>query len=673
MKLKLTLASLLCISAFAFAQSPQSPIEGYTIEIPQKENRAFTKYDLRDYNRPQVVSNPFESNLEAGGAANTAERTTLEIEPFAQLDVLRWGVINKMENGGEILFSSERIGDDYTVKTYNDEIEVVADFTIQVPTSANQVEVMNHHSTGFFNTDANSEFLIFLHYFEGIDPGPEDQVWEVWVVNSNGEILQQLDGYAAETKIDEAGNAKVFTYFADDSDVTINSIDASTWEIENTYTFDADLINFFMGSPFNFITVDGEEYIALAHYKHLFMDNMTLEVFPDNNLVIKLLDFNLQEVKTMHLDIETRYPNAGQFVIPMAEFGVFYRDQTYDISSDIFNPDSKLEVVYGIYYYDMIADNEWSTYMVANEDGEMIHELNEYIIDNFQEMESIDGQDNQLAFLMGADGMATNLAFFNIESWTFELNLEAIHQNDQLSSSFNRIQSGDSYNYLIGLGEPDEENGNIYGVVNEYDRTGNTINRHRFLVPEDVVLFQPILTRWALTPNLYVNDNELYITYIYKQMATNGSIYNNLVVSKDTEEQLVEFRGDTGIGNIIGSTFLTDGNGTLNKMTIQYETGSNEMRTDFYRLPLETVLSVESPTAAQFALYPNPTSSFVNIKSNVSTRSIQIYSITGNLIIDETLGTTEESIDVSALSTGLYIAKIILENGYSQQVKFLKK
>lgn len=92
------------------------------------------------------------------------------------------------------------MGNSYTVKTYSDDVEVVDNFTIQVPASANQVEVMNHYSTGLFSTDADREFLIFLHYFEGVNPGPDDQVWEVWVVNSKGDILKKLDGYAAEPR-----------------------------------------------------------------------------------------------------------------------------------------------------------------------------------------------------------------------------------------------------------------------------------------------------------------------------------------------------------------------------------------------------------------------------------------------------------------------------------------
>lgn len=674
MKLKLFLVAFLFSFAAAIAQAPiQTEQDNYTIKLPVKNTRAFEKYDMKTFNRPQSMTSPFESSNTAIASKNDAARIMDEIEPFAQIDISRWGVIKNIETDGEVLYSSERIANDFYVKTYNEEIEVDESFSIEVPESANQVEVLNHYSSNFFGNNGYGEFLIYLHYFEGDNPGPEDQVWEVWAVNSNGDILKKMQGFAAEAKVDAAGNHKIYTYFDDDTNVKISSHDVSNWEIVDTYIFDSELVYFFMGNPFQFITVDGVEYIALAHYKHLFMDNMTFEVFPDNNLMIKLLDLNLEVVKTMALDIETRYPDAGEFVIPMADFGTFYRDNTYDISSDIFNADSKLEVVYGISYYDMINDNEWKTYMVANEDGEMVHELNEYIIDSFTEMNSIEGHDNQLGFLMGEGGQATNLAFFNIESWNFEINFDAIHNDDRLSSDFNRIPNEDSYHYVIGLGEPDEENGNIYGVVNEYERDGSLYHRQRFLLPQDVVLFQPILTRYALIPNLFVNDNELYYMYVYKQMQDSGSVFNNLVISKDTEDYLVEFRGDTAIGNIIGSTFLTDGNGIFNKMTVQYEIGNGGMLTDFYRLPLETVLGVETSEAVQFTLYPNPTSDFINLKANTATKAIQVYGISGNLLINKILGATQESVNVSALSPGLYIARITLENGASQEVKFIKK
>ena len=674
MKLKLSLVLILFAFFTAFSQSGQSTeTNPNTIKV-DKQNRAFKGFDMKNFNRPKEVGSKFEtidSNILNGNHAS--RNALLEVEPFAQLDVNRWGVISNIDTNGEVLFSSERIGNNFNVKTYDDDIEVVDSFSIEIPENANQVELLNHYSTNFFSTTGNTEFLVYLHYFDDDIPGPEGQIWEIWVINSNGDILEELNGFSAEAKIDAEGNHKFYTYFDNDEDVVINSFDVSTWEIANSYSFPSELIHFFHGSPFNFATIDGEEYAVIAHYKTLFMDNMTMEVFPDNNLEIKILDMNLQEVKAMSLDIETRYPDAGEFTIPMAQFGMFYRDNTYDISKDIFNPDNKLEVVYGIYYYDMIADNEWSTYIVANEDGDVLHELNEYIIDSFTEMNSIDGQDNQLGFLMGADGMATTLGFFNIESWSFDHLFDAVTDGDQLSSSFNRIPSEDSFNYLIGLGQPDEENGNVYGVIGEYERDGSTVTRHRFLLPDEVILFTPILTRFALIPNLFMPNGELYFMYVYKEMQANGSIFNNVVISNETDTPLVEFRGDTSMGNILGSTFLTDGNGTFNKMTIQYETGNDQMTTDFYRLPFDGELSVQGQEDVQFVFFPNPSNGIVNIQANTATSAIQVYGITGNLLLDKPLGATHETIDLSFLANGIYIAKVTMDNGTSQQIKFIKK
>lgn len=58
-------------------------------------------------------------------------------------------------------------------------------------------------------------------------------------------------------------------------------------------------------------------------------------------------------------------------------------------------------------------------------------------------------------------GIASTIGFFNIESWAIDHSFEAITNGDQIESDFNRIPSGDSFHYLIGLGEPDEENGNV--------------------------------------------------------------------------------------------------------------------------------------------------------------------------------------------------------------------
>lgn len=664
---------LFLMMVYISAVSQETDGSRYTIPVSEKNSSLenFKKYDMTQVNRSKAINSIFATD----GEFHTSNRSSnSEIEPFAQIEVERWGVITDMDTNADVFYSIDRpTSTTAEIKTYNNNLEVADSFSLAIPESANQVQVLNHYSSSFFNNDSTNEFLIYVHYFDDEIPGPDGQIWEIWVVNSDGEILQELPAVSADAKIDADGNKKLFTYLDNDEEVLINSFDVSTWEVVDSYSFDTELIHFFMGSPLEFVNVDGEQYIVIARYKHLFMDNNTMEVFPDNNLIIKILDLDFNEVKSISLDIETRYPNGGEFLVPMAQFGMFYKDDRYDVSKNIFNADDKFEVVYGIYYFDMMNDTEWSNYILANEDGEVLKELSEYLIDSFMDMNSLEGHDNQLGFLMGEDGQATSLGFFDIESWTLQSTFYAEHNGDLLSNKFNRIAYEDTYHYLIGLGEPDMIGSDIFGVISEYKISGEEFERHTFELPEDVVLFDPVLTSYALIENLFTENEEQHFMYIYKQQDPNGSaIFNNLVIARDSENILIEFRGDTELGNITGSTFLTDGNGAFDKMTVQYEPG-NRWVTDFYRLPFDTDLGVEDEIQNTFSFYPNPTSGILNFQANLSINSVQVYNILGNLMVDKNLEGTQNQLDLSHLPSGIYLATVSLENGLTKKIKLIKK
>ncbi len=670
MKSKLFLLFMMMVSISAVSQETDG--SRYTIPVNQKNSslEKFKKYDMTQVNRPRLINSIFENGLES----NISNRSNLvEVEAFAQIEVDSWGIISDMETNADVFYSLDRPTSTMAeIKTYDNDLFVVDSFTVEIPESANQVQLLNHYSSSFFNDDSSKEFLVYLHYFDEEIPGPDGQIWEIWVVNGEGEVLKSLNATSAYAKIDAEGNKKLFTYFDNDEDVVIQSFDVSTWEIDNSYSFETELIHFFMGSPFEFVTIADEDYIVVAHYKHLYLDNNTMQVFPDNNLIVKILDLDFNEIKSISLDIDTRYPGAED-VLPMAQFGMFYKDDTYDVSKNIFNADDKFEVVYGIYYFDMMNDTEWSNFILANEDGEILKVLKEYIIDSFMDMNTIEGHDNQLGFLMGEGGQATTLGFFDIESWEIVKTFSAEHNGDLLSSKFNRIAHEDIYHYVIGLGEPDMVGSTMYGVIGEYKISGEEFKRHSFELPDNVVLFDPILTSYSLIPNLFTEDEGQHFMYVYKEQIPNGSaIFNNLVIAKDSDAVLVEFRGDTELGNITGSAFLADSNGKYDKMTVQYEPGDRWI-TDFYRLPFESDLAVEDQIQTAFSFFPNPTSGKLNFQSNVSINSVQVYTILGNLIVNQGLEGTQVQLDLSHLPSGIYLATVNLENGTTKKIKLIKK
>jgi len=68
-------------------------------------------------------------------------------------------------------------------------------------------------------------------------------------------------------------------------------------------------------------------------------------------------------------------------------------------------------------------------------------------------------------------------------------------------------------------------------------------------------------------------------------------------------------------------------------------------------------------------LYPNPTTSILNIEMTQNLKQVSIYSVLGS----EVLRTQNETIDVSGLSNGIFLIKIEDENGNVSTKRFVKK
>ena len=70
-------------------------------------------------------------------------------------------------------------------------------------------------------------------------------------------------------------------------------------------------------------------------------------------------------------------------------------------------------------------------------------------------------------------------------------------------------------------------------------------------------------------------------------------------------------------------------------------------------------------------MHPNPTSDYISISSeNSMIDSITIYSLTGKKVLEDSQGLN--SIDVSALSKGMYFTEVYTDAGRSVK-KFIKK
>lgn len=81
------------------------------------------------------------------------------------------------------------------------------------------------------------------------------------------------------------------------------------------------------------------------------------------------------------------------------------------------------------------------------------------------------------------------------------------------------------------------------------------------------------------------------------------------------------------------------------------------------------LLSVKDVSTVDVSVYPNPTTDFVNIKSEKKVKIITVYSLDGRKLNE----TRDSKIDISAYPSGTYLLDIVLEGGLQFKHKVIKK
>ena len=125
--------------------------------------------------------------------------------------------------------------------------------------------------------------------------------------------------------------------------------------------------------------------------------------------------------------------------------------------------------------------------------------------------------------------------------------------------------------------------------------------------------------------------------------------------------------GDLLLGGYMGLN-LTDSNGIV----YNYNGGNSDFFIAKYATQACQPLSNESFDKATIQVFPNPVQEQmqVNIKENTS---YQLFTITGILVKQGNLTVTDNSLNVSDLSSGCYVLKLQTENGRIESVKVVKE
>ncbi|WP_264565377.1 T9SS type A sorting domain-containing protein [Flavobacterium sp. N3904] len=142
--------------------------------------------------------------------------------------------------------------------------------------------------------------------------------------------------------------------------------------------------------------------------------------------------------------------------------------------------------------------------------------------------------------------------------------------------------------------------------------------------------------------------------------------------------------------NIMGNINASGSNASGSSGTVAYSIGQV-----FYTYIGESVYSVaqgvqqeensetlETPENVkpkiEIAVFPNPTTDYINIvmegfESEKGPRSYQLYDYLGRLLKQNTINETETQVNLSNLSSSIYILRVYVNNAVLKTIKILKK
>jgi len=93
---------------------------------------------------------------------------------------------------------------------------------------------------------------------------------------------------------------------------------------------------------------------------------------------------------------------------------------------------------------------------------------------------------------------------------------------------------------------------------------------------------------------------------------------------------------------------------------------------DNFKVTHESLLKIEEHEVLDFKYYPNPVTSILNLSASQYMKDVAVYNMIGQQVLASPINAMDGSIDMSALPSGNYIARIATENAV-KTVKLIKR
>jgi 2',3'-cyclic-nucleotide 2'-phosphodiesterase (5'-nucleotidase family) len=196
----------------------------------------------------------------------------------------------------------------------------------------------------------------------------------------------------------------------------------------------------------------------------------------------------------------------------------------------------------------------------------------------------------------------------------------------------------------------------------------NPINNARLVVTPNST--SPIIINWTAAANA--------VTYKWKGATLTGNFTNPLLnlASDNAGADAKLTLTHNALDAVLASNGIAKGDSIKLQWTVYaFETTDSLKANETFNITLVRGAGVgvnNIDFKNNFNVYPNPTQTELNIKSNdlIGTLDVKLYSITGKLLINENMeASTNNKIDVSHLQDGVYMLSIEGKNGKTATIK----
>lgn len=475
--------------------------------------------------------------------------------------------------------------------------------------------VMPFYGTRFFNSDANIEFVIHAHSFDGAQfgQGPISCRDTVYVVNENGEVLgkigntQSLYMHRSGTKTRVAAFQSNYASISDTA--VIDIYDAKNFLLETrkpqaTFKLPNNLTSYTEGTSFDIKNIEGTSFYALFHNQKPFIvsgNSSSEPVIEKNNLY----QIDLYNMNTYALEKTISIPLFGQEDNEWSVGSTLYFGD-YLLTKHVFNDDDKIEVVYGMSRYEVSCDCNILDFYLVDEDGNIIKEMISDV-SGLTKLQTLPGKHDEYMLWCDKGYGIEAIQVYDMETMEAGPRFTANYNGDRISLFYERLTDANgNINYIIALGTADMTETNVYGQLVYYNREGKEVKRVRVDIGFNAQSFEPILNSATLNPYTFISDSKQEYLWFMKEYDAATQTYGGAFAMANEDERLYIWRERDGYP-MSGAGILASADGTrISNLYVIFSNQRNESKTVFYKLPFDKVTLQGEGTQEKPYIITNP-------------------------------------------------------------------